>query len=70
MVGTRQLVKPRRGHYGLAPALIQRLKADCLAGSNSERSQSEREVFEVPDEVPTGKTGKNEVPAGKPPGSQ
>ena len=70
MVGTRQLVKPRRGHYGLAPALIQRLKADCLVGSNSERSQSEREVFEVPDEVPTGKTGKNEVPAGKPPGSQ
>ena len=70
MVGNRQLVRPRRGHYGLAPALIQRLKADCLVGSNSERSQSEREVSEVPDEVPTGKTGKNEVPAGKPPGSQ
>ena len=70
MVGNRQLVRPRRGYYGLAPALIQRLKADCLVGSNSERSQSEREVSEVPDEVPTGKTGKNEVPAGKPPGNQ
>ena len=42
MAGKRQLVKPRRGHYGLAPALIQRLKADYLVGSNSERSQSER----------------------------
>ena len=62
MVGNRQLVRPRRGHYGLAPSLIQRLKADCLAGSNAERSQSEREVSEVP----SGKTGKNEVPAGKP----
>ena len=55
---------------GLAPALIQGLKADCLVGSNSERSQSEREVSEVSDEVPMGKTGKNEVPAGIPPGSQ
>ena len=63
MAGKRQLVKPRRGHYGLAPALIQRLKADCLVGSNSERSQSEREVSEVPDQVPTVKTGNNEVPA-------
>ena len=70
MVGDRQLVRPRRGHYDLAPVLIQRLKADCLVGSNSERSQSEREVSEVPDEVPTGKTRKNEVRAGKPPGSQ
>ena len=70
MVGDRQLVRPRRGHYGLAPALIQCLKADCLVGSNSERSQSEREVSEVPDQVPTVKTGNNEVPAGKPPGSQ
>ena len=70
MVGDRQLVRPRRGHYGLAPALIQCLKADCLVGSNSERSQSERKVSEVPDQVPTVKTGNNEVPAGKPPGSQ
>ena len=70
MVGDRQLVRPHRGFYGLAPALIQRLKADSLVGSNSERSQSEREVYEVPDEVPTGKTGKNEVPSGKPPGNQ
>lgn len=70
MVGNRQLVRPRRGHYGLAPALIQRLKADCLVGSNSERSPSEREVSEVPSEVPIGKTGEKEVPAGKPPGSQ
>ena len=70
MVGNRQLVKPCRGHYGLAPALIQRLEADCLVGSNSERSQSEREISEVPDAVPMGKTGKNEVPKGKPPGSQ
>ena len=70
MVGNRQLGKPRRGYYGLAPALIQRLKADGLVGSNSERSQSEREVSQVPDEVPMGKNGKNEVPAGKPPGSQ
>ena len=42
MVGDRQLVRPHRGFYGLAPALIQRLKADCLMGSNSERSKSER----------------------------
>ena len=42
MVGNRQLVKPRRGHYGLAPALIQHLKANCPVGSNLERSQSER----------------------------
>lgn len=70
MVGNRQLMKPRRGHYGLAPALIQRLKADGLVGSNSERSQSEREVSEVPGEVPKGQTGEKEVPAGKPPGSQ
>ena len=70
MAGNRQLVRQRRSNYGLAPALIQRLKADCLVGSNSERSQSEREVSEVPDQVPTVKTGNNEVPAGKPPGSQ
>ena len=59
MVGNRQFERPRRGHYGLAPALIQRLKVDCLVGSNSERSQSEREVSQVPDEVPMGKNGKN-----------
>ena len=69
-VGNRQLMRRHHGLYGLAPALIQRLEADCLVGSNSERSQSEREVSEVPDEVPMGKTGENEVPAGKPPGSQ
>lgn len=57
MVGNRQLVKPRRGHYGLALALIQHLKANCPVGSNSERSKSEREVSEVPDEVPTVKIG-------------
>ena len=56
--------------YGLAPALIQRLKADYLLGSNSKKTQSETEVCQVPDEVPMGKTGKNEVPAGKLPGSQ
>ena len=76
MVGDRQLVRPRRGYYGLAPALIQRLKADCLVGSNSESSQSEREVSEVPtgntgnNEVPMGKTGESEVPMGKLTGNQ
>ena len=37
MVGNRQLVRPRRGHYGLAPPLIQRLKADYLLGSHSKK---------------------------------
>ena len=37
-VGNRQLVRPRRGHYGLAPALIQRLKADYLLGSHSKNT--------------------------------
>ena len=70
MVGNRQLTKPRRGHYGLAPALIQRLEAEDLVGSNSERSQSRSEVSEVPGEVPMGKTGEKKVPPGKPPGGQ
>ena len=69
MVGNRQLVKPRRGHYGLAPALIQHLKANCPVGSNLERSQSEREVSEVPDEVPTVKIGENKVSTREPPGN-
>ena len=55
MVGNRQLVRPRRGHYGLAPAQIQRLKADDLLGSNSKKPQSETDVSQVPDEVPMGK---------------
>ena len=49
----------------LAPALIQRLKADCLVGSNSERSQSEREVSEVPDEVPREKRSSHGKTTGK-----
>ncbi len=60
MVGDRQLVKPRHGHYGLAPALIQRLKADYLLGSNSKQTQSETEVSQVPDEVPMGKAPGNQ----------
>ena len=59
MVGKRQLVRPRRGHYSLAPALVQRFKADCLVGSNSERSQSEKEVSE---EFPLEKPGKTKFP--------
>ena len=69
MVGNRQLVKPRRGHYGLAPALIQHLKANCPVGSNLERSQSEREVSEVSDEVPTVKIGENKFSTREPPGN-
>ena len=69
MVGNRQLVKPRRGHYGLAPALIQHLKANCPVGSNLERSQLEREVSEVPDEVPTVKIGENKVSTREPSGN-
>ena len=69
MVGNRQLVRPRRGHYGLAPALIQRLKADYLLGGILKK-YSHRLSLLIPDEVPMGKPGESEVPMGKPPGNQ
>ena len=61
MFGDHQIVRPRRGHYDLAPALIQRLRV-IVWWKIIQRDLNEREVSEIPDEVPTGKPGKMKFP--------
>jgi len=62
MVGNRQLVRPRRGHYGLAPALIQRLKADYLLGSNSKKHGQRLRFAKFPTKFPWENPGKAKFP--------
>ena len=62
MVGNRQLVRRRHGHYGLAPALIQRLKADYLLGSNSKIHSQRLRFPKFPTKFPWENPGKAKFP--------
>ena len=62
MVGNLQLVRPRRGHYGLAPALIQRLKADYLLGSNSKKHSQSLRFLKLPTKFSWENPGKAKFP--------
>jgi len=68
MTASRQVVKPHRGHYALAPKELQRLHSyrDLYKeGSIRERSQSEAGVCQVPDDFPMAKPVTPEIPKGK-----
>ena len=67
LMASRQVVKPHRGHYALAPNELQRFssyKAPYEKGSKRERSQSEKGVRQVPGKFPMGKTGTPRIPEG------
>ena len=68
MVAKRELVKPSRGRFALAPSTLQRLASNkdlYLEGSNRERQQSETAVLPVPDNVPTSFNGNSGISQGK-----
>ena len=68
MVAKRELVKPSRGRFALAPSTLQRLASNkdlYLEGSNRERKQSETVVLLVPDNVPTSFSGNSGTSQGK-----
>jgi hypothetical protein len=73
MFGERQLTKPRRGSYALAPKLIQQKEASYtgfyIEGSNKEETQSKTAIKQVPEAVPAAEIGNTVVPEGNMPGS-
>lgn len=67
MVAKKELVKPSRGRFALAPSTLQRLASNrdpYLEGSNRERNESGPEVLRVPDNVPASLNGKKLSPQG------
>ena len=62
MVGNRKLMRPRRGHYSLAPAMIQRLRADYLLRSNSKKHSQRLKYTKYPSEFPWENPGKAKFP--------
>ena len=73
MFGERQVTRPHRGSYALAPKLIQQKEASYtgfyIEGSNKEETQSETAIKQVPEAVPTVEIGNTVVPKGNMPGS-
>ena len=74
MFGERQVTRPHRGSYALAPKLIQQKEASYtgfyIEGSNEEETQSETAIKQVPEAVPTAEIGNTVVPEGNMPGSR
>ena len=73
MFGERQITRPHRGSYALAPKLLQQKEASYtgfyIEGSNKEETQSETAIKQVPEAVPTVEIGNTVVPKGNMPGS-
>ena len=73
MFGERQVTRPHRGSYALAPKLIQQKEASYtgsyIEGSNKEETQSETVIKQVPEAFPTAEIGNTVVPDGNMPGS-
>ena len=74
MFGERQVTRPHRGSYALAPKLIQQKEASYtgfyIEGSNKEETQSETAIKQVPEAVPTAEIGNTVVPERNMPGSR
>ena len=72
LAGKRRVVKPRRGHYALAPNELQRLHSrggSREKGRNLERSQSLTGFSPVPDDFPPGTPDLPALPAREVPGT-
>ena len=74
MFGERQVTRPHRGSYALAPKLIQQKEASYtgfyIEGSNKEETQSKTAIKQVPEAFPTAEIGNTVVPEGNMPGSR
>ena len=74
MFGERQVTRPHRGSYALAPKLLQQKEASYtgfyIEGSNKVETQSETAIKQVPEAVPTVEIGNTVVPEGNMPGSR
>ena len=55
MVNKRILVRPKRGHYALAPAHLQHLSSLHSTGGKESKPIDITSVVKVPDTIPEGK---------------
>ncbi len=73
MFSERQVTRPHRGSYALAPKLIQQKQSSYtgsyIEGSNKEETQSETGIEQVPEAFPAAEIGNTVVPEGNMPGS-
>ena len=67
LVNRRVLVRPKHGHYALAPELLQHLISLKSTGGKESKSIDITSVVNVPDTIPEGK---EVLPEGKEVGSQ
>ena len=67
LVNKRILVRPKRGHYALAPAHLQHLSSLQPTGGKESKSIDITSVVKFPDSIPEGK---EVLPEGKEVGNQ